>query len=58
MELLVRGEICLGDAGHQILQLINANGTSVFNSKSTSPAKFRVCDAKRLDRNLARCLNL
>jgi hypothetical protein len=39
------GGVCGGDAGHQILQPINANGTSVFNSKSTSPAKFRVCDA-------------
>jgi hypothetical protein len=39
------GGICDGDLGHQILQPINANGTSVFNSKSTSPAKFRVCDA-------------
>jgi len=37
--------ICAGDAGHQILQPINANGSSVFNGKSTSPAKFRVCDA-------------
>jgi hypothetical protein len=37
--------ICSGDAGHQILQPINANGSSVFNGKSTSPAKFRVCDA-------------
>jgi len=36
--------ICLGEAGHQILQPINADGSSVFNSKSTSPAKFRVCD--------------
>jgi hypothetical protein len=39
------GTMCLGDAGHQILQPINANGTSVFNGKSTSPAKFRVCNA-------------
>jgi hypothetical protein len=39
------GSLCDGDAGHQILQPINANGTSVFNGKSTSPAKFRVCDA-------------
>ena len=37
--------VCDGDLGHTILQPINANGTSVFNSKSTSPAKFRVCDA-------------
>jgi len=39
------GGVCNGDAGHQILQPINVDGTSVFNSKSTSPAKFRVCDA-------------
>jgi len=39
------GGVCDGDAGHQILQPINVNGTSVFNVKSTSPAKFRVCDA-------------
>src|SRR4029077_4084008 len=38
------GAICAGDAGHQILQPINFDGTSVFNGKSTSPAKFRVCD--------------
>ncbi|HEY2467504.1 MAG TPA: kelch repeat-containing protein [Terracidiphilus sp.] len=37
--------VCGGDLGHTILQPINASGTSVFNSKSTSPAKFRVCDA-------------
>jgi hypothetical protein len=37
--------ICAGDVGHQILQPINADGTSIFSSKSTSPAKFRVCDA-------------
>jgi hypothetical protein len=36
--------ICAGDIGHQILQPINAAGSSVFNSKSTTPAKFRVCD--------------
>src|SRR5262249_60531974 len=40
--------ICNGDAGHQILQPINFDGTSVFNGKSTSPAKFRVCDTNGL----------
>ena len=35
---------CLGDYGHQILQPINFDGTSVFKQKSTVPAKFRVCD--------------
>ena len=39
------GGICAGDAGHQILQPINVDGSSVFNGKSTSPAKFRVCNA-------------
>ncbi len=37
--------LCLGSPGHQILQPINADGTSVFKQKSTVPAKFRVCDA-------------
>jgi len=36
---------CLGSAGHQILQPVNTDGTSVFKQKSTVPAKFRVCDA-------------
>jgi hypothetical protein len=34
-----------GSPGHQILQPINADGTSVFKTKSTVPAKFRVGDA-------------
>jgi hypothetical protein len=38
------GGRCDGDAGHQILQPINADGSSVFKGTSTSPAKFRVCD--------------
>ncbi|MFG2045674.1 PxKF domain-containing protein [Dactylosporangium sp. NPDC048998] len=36
---------CNGDAGHQILQPVNADGSSVFKLGSTVPAKFRVCDA-------------
>jgi hypothetical protein len=37
--------MCGGDAGHQILQPINASGTiSVFKFGSTVPTKFRVCD--------------
>jgi hypothetical protein len=36
---------CNGEAGHVILQPINADGTSVFKQGSTVPAKFRVCDA-------------
>ena len=39
------GGICDGDVGHQILQPINVDGTSVFKQGSTTPAKFRVCDA-------------
>ena len=38
------GGICDGDVGHQILQPIMSG--SVFKSNSTTPAKFRVCDAK------------
>jgi hypothetical protein len=37
--------MCFGEAGHQILQPVNADGSSVFRQKSTVPAKFRVCDA-------------
>jgi hypothetical protein len=37
--------MCLGSAGHTILQPINADGTSVSKQGSTVPAKFRVCDA-------------
>ena len=37
--------ICDGEAGHQILQPINADGTSVWKQGRTVPAKFRVCDA-------------
>jgi hypothetical protein len=40
------GGACDGDFGHQILQPINSDGTSVFKQKSTVPAKFRVCDAR------------
>ena len=36
---------CLGSPGHAILQPVNADGTSVFKTGSTVPAKFRVCDA-------------
>jgi hypothetical protein len=39
------GGTCFGDAGHQILQPINADGTSVWKQGRTIPAKFRVCDA-------------
>jgi hypothetical protein len=36
---------CLGSPGHQILQPINSDGTSIFKQASTVPAKFRVCDS-------------
>jgi hypothetical protein len=36
---------CLGSSGHTILQPINSDGSSVWKSGSTVPAKFRVCDA-------------
>ncbi len=36
-----------GDAGHQILHPINADGTSVWKLGSTVPTKFRVCDINR-----------
>lgn len=39
------GVQCAGAAGHQILQPINADGTSVFRQGRTVPAKFRVCNA-------------
>ncbi|OLB40608.1 MAG: hypothetical protein AUH11_01485 [Acidobacteria bacterium 13_2_20CM_57_17] len=42
--LYVSGGICNGDAGHQILQPINSDGSSVWKQGSTVPAKFRVCD--------------
>jgi trimeric autotransporter adhesin len=38
------GGTCDGDAGHQILQPINADGSSVWKQGSTVPAKFRVCN--------------
>jgi large repetitive protein len=34
---------CNGVAGHQILQPINTDGSSVFKQGSTVPAKFRIC---------------
>jgi hypothetical protein len=39
------GGMCLDNLGHQILQPVDADGSSVFKQKSTVPAKFRVCDA-------------
>jgi hypothetical protein len=45
LQVLYSTGACLGDYGHQILQPINIDGTSVFKQKSTVPAKFRVCDS-------------
>lgn len=39
------GTNCLGGPGHQILQPINADGSSVWKQGRTVPAQFRVCDA-------------
>ncbi len=39
------GTLCLGAPGHQVLQPINTDGSSIFKQKSTVPVKFRVCDA-------------
>jgi hypothetical protein len=39
------GAMCYGQLGHEILQPINADGSSIFKRGSTVPAKFRVCDA-------------
>jgi hypothetical protein len=39
------GGMCDGDVNHQILQPINADGTSVWKQGRTIPAKFRVCDS-------------
>ena len=36
---------CIDGPGHEVLQPIDANGSSVFKHKSTVPVKFRVCDA-------------
>src|SRR5205823_1014556 len=41
----LNGGTCNGDAGHQILQPVNADGSSVFKQGSVVPLKFRVCDA-------------
>lgn len=39
------GAACDGDMGHQIIQPINFDGSSVFKQGQTVPAKFRICDA-------------
>jgi hypothetical protein len=35
---------CLGSPGHQVLQPLNTDGSSVVKKGSTIPVKFRVCD--------------
>ncbi|MFL6302230.1 MAG: lectin-like domain-containing protein [Candidatus Sulfotelmatobacter sp.] len=42
------GTMCNGEAGHQILQPVNADGTSVWKVGRTIPLKFRVCNAHGL----------
>ncbi|MDP9162363.1 MAG: PxKF domain-containing protein [Acidobacteriota bacterium] len=42
------GTTCVGDAGHQILLPIKADGSSVFKKGSTIQIKFRVCDSQNL----------
>jgi hypothetical protein len=39
------GAECGGIAGHQVLQPINSDGSSIFEQGSTVPVKFRVCGA-------------
>jgi Tol biopolymer transport system component len=36
---------CLGGVGHQVLDPVAPDGSSVFKSGRTVPVKFRVCDA-------------
>jgi hypothetical protein len=38
------GVRCGGVRGHEILEPVSADGSSVFKRNSTVPAKFRVCD--------------
>jgi len=39
------GNKCKGIPGHQILQPINTDGSSVFKAGSNVPARFRICGA-------------
>jgi HYR domain-containing protein len=43
VQYVTEGNKCRGIPGHQILQPINTDGSSVFKAGSTVPAKFRVC---------------
>jgi len=45
VEYQTAGTTCLGATGHQILQPINSDGSSVWKQGRTIPAQFRVCDA-------------
>jgi len=36
--------MCFGSLGHQVLQPLNTDGSSVVKKGSTVPVKFRVCD--------------
>jgi hypothetical protein len=39
------GTTCFGAPGHQILQPVNTDGSSVWKQGRTIPAQFRICDA-------------
>jgi len=39
------GTMCNGDAGHEVLPPLAANGVSAIRRGRTVPVKFRVCDA-------------
>ncbi len=45
VQYAAEGKKCKGVAGHQILQPINKDGSSVFKQGRVVPAKFRVCGA-------------
>ncbi|GAC1434433.1 MAG: hypothetical protein NVS1B11_36540 [Terriglobales bacterium] len=42
------GTLCDGEAGHQILQPVNVDGSSVWKQGRTVPLKFRVCDVNNV----------
>lgn len=42
------GTTCNADAGHQILQPVNADGSSVWRAGRIIPVKFRVCDVNNV----------
>ena len=42
------GTLCDGEAGHQILQPVNVDGSSVWKQGRIIPLKFRVCDVNNV----------